>query len=144
MFDRPVGWLSFKDTDRRYIIEFPHSAQTGYPVSKLASKMMCNCFNYKNRSIQTILPLLFEMQALSLSLKLSGIQFSQFQIGGVCCGPLLAHCYKSSDMSTIISEETLIPIIYFFHWPLGQETFQYVYGKDAQQSKLTFLKDPQN
>lgn len=30
VFDRPVGWFSFKDAGRRYIIEFPHSAQTGY------------------------------------------------------------------------------------------------------------------
>lgn len=48
MFDRPAEWFSFKDTDRRYIIEFPHSALTGYPVRKLECKMMCNCFNYKN------------------------------------------------------------------------------------------------
>nr|KAF6490055.1 hypothetical protein HJG59_010421 [Molossus molossus] len=48
IFDKPVGWFSFKDADRRYIIEFPHSAQTGYPVRKLECKMMCNCFNYKN------------------------------------------------------------------------------------------------
>lgn len=54
---------------------------------------------------------------------LIGTNFNQFQIGGVCCGHCWPHCYKSADISTVIPEETLTPII-LSTGPLARKTFQ--------------------
>lgn len=73
------------------------------------------------------------MQPLPLSLKLSGVQFSQFQARGICCGLFLALLLRRH--------------LSFLCWgpvcvlPLCQGPWQHVCGKDAQRSTHTFLQD---